>query len=308
MNKLDKVMAKTHRNERTARILITACGICMALVPILIGLFLFFKGTVTFTQFHHSLTEFLFSGVWNPSDTAEGGGQVGAAIFLTGTLAVCLLSLVLSMPFSMATAIFMTEMTTPKVRRLLQPAVELFTGIPSVVYGFVGMTVLIPFLKSIFPMPFSFSLLAAGIVLAIMIFPTITTMTADALASVPKSWREASYGLGATRWETIAHVVLPAAKSGIATGVILGLTRAMGEALAVAMVIGQMKIFPTSLFMPASTLTTAISADMGGAMEGGEYNAALWSMALVLFILSFAFIYLIHHINEVSSLKGGRQG
>jgi phosphate transport system permease protein len=280
----------------------------MALVPILIGLFLFFKGTVTFTQFHHSLTEFLFSGVWNPSDTAEGGGQVGAAIFLTGTLAVCLLSLVLSMPFSMATAIFMTEMTTPKVRRLLQPAVELFTGIPSVVYGFVGMTVLIPFLKSIFPMPFSFSLLAAGIVLAIMIFPTITTMTADALASVPKSWREASYGLGATRWETIAHVVLPAAKSGIATGVILGLTRAMGEALAVAMVIGQMKIFPTSLFMPASTLTTAISADMGGAMEGGEYNAALWSMALVLFILSFAFIYLIHHINEVSSLKGGRQG
>ena len=306
MNKLDKVMAKTHRNERTARILITACGICMALVPILIGLFLFFKGTVTFTQFHHSLTEFLFSGVWNPSDTAEGGGQVGAAIFLTGTLAVCLLSLVLSMPFSMATAIFMTEMTTPKVRRLLQPAVELFTGIPSVVYGFVGMTVLIPFLKSIFPMPFSFSLLAAGIVLAIMIFPTITTMTADALASVPKSWREASYGLGATRWETIAHVVLPAAKSGIATGVILGLTRAMGEALAVAMVIGQMKIFPTSLFMPASTLTTAISADMGGAMEGGEYNAALWSMALVLFILSFAFIFLIHHINEVSSLKGGR--
>ena len=308
MNKLDKVMAKTHRNERTARILITACGICMALVPILIGLFLFFKGTVTFTQFHHSLTEFLFSGVWNPSDTAEGGGQVGAAIFLTGTLAVCLLSLVLSMPFSMATAIFMTEMTTPKVRRLLQPAVELFTGIPSVVYGFVGMTVLIPFLKSIFPMPFSFSLLAAGIVLAIMIFPTITTMTADALASVPKSWREASYGLGATRWETIAHVVLPAAKSGIATGVILGLTRAMGEALAVAMVIGQMKIFPTSLFMPASTLTTAISADMGGAMEGGEYNAALWSMALVLFILSFAFIYLIHHINEVSSLKAGRHG
>ncbi|XOQ52213.1 MAG: Phosphate transport system permease protein [Succiniclasticum sp.] len=306
MNKLDKVMAKTHRNERTARILITACGICMALVPILIGLFLFFKGTVTFTQFHHSLTEFLFSGVWNPSDTAEGGGQVGAAIFLTGTLAVCLLSLVLSMPFSMATAIFMTEMTTPKVRRLLQPAVELFTGIPSVVYGFVGMTVLIPFLKSIFPMPFSFSLLAAGIVLAIMIFPTITTMTADALASVPKSWREASYGLGATRWETIAHVVLPAAKGGIATGVILGLTRAMGEALAVAMVIGQMKIFPTSLFMPASTLTTAISADMGGAMEGGEYNAALWSMALVLFILSFAFIFLIHHINEVSSLKGGR--
>ena len=126
------------------------------------------------------------------------------------------------------------------------------------------MTVLIPALRHIFPMPFGFSVLAAGIVLAVMIFPTITTMAADAMAAVPKSWREASYGLGATRWETIAHVVLPAAKSGIFTGIILGLARALGEALAVAMVIGQMKVFPTSLFLPASTLTTAISADMGG--------------------------------------------
>ena len=228
-------------------------------------------------------------------------------MFITGSLAVCLLSLILTLPFSMAAAIFMTEIATPKARRLLQPAIELFTGIPSVVYGFVGLTVLIPFLKSIFPMPFSFSLLAAGIVLAIMIFPTITTMSADALAAVPKSWREASYGLGATRWETIAHVVIPAAKGGIATGIILGLARAMGEALAVAMVIGQMKVFPKSLFLPASTLTTAISADMGGAMEGGEYNAGLWTMALLLFLLSFAFIFLIHYINDLSTLKGEKK-
>ena len=168
------------------------------------------------------------------------------------------------------------------------------------------MTVLIPFLRSIFPMPFGFSVLAAGIVLAIMIFPTITTMAADAMAAVPKAWREASYGLDATRWETIAHVVLPAAKGGIFTGIILGLARALGEALAVAMVIGQMKVFPTSLFLPASTLTTAISADMGGAMEGGEYSAALWTMALILFLLSFLFIFLIHQLNAASSLKGGK--
>ena len=307
MNQLQKAIAKAHRNDRTAKILITACGVCMALVPILIGLFLFYRGTDTFTLFHHSLTEFLFSGEWNPGDTAEGGGKVGAAMFITGSLAVCLLSLIQTLPISMAAAIFMTEIATPKARRLLQPAIELFTGIPSVVYGFVGLTVLIPFLKSIFPMPFSFSLLAAGIVLAIMIFPTITTMSADALAAVPKSWREASYGLGATRWETIAHVVIPAAKGGIATGIILGLARAMGEALAVAMVIGQMKVFPKSLFLPASTLTTAISADMGGAMEGGEYNAGLWTMALLLFLLSFAFIFLIHYINDLSTLKGEKK-
>lgn len=307
MNGLQKAIAKAHRNDRAAKILMTACGICVTLVPILIGLFLFYRGTDTFTLFSHSLTEFLFSGVWNPSDTAEGGGKVGAAMFITGSLAVCLLSLLLTLPFSMAAALFMTEIATPQVRRLLQPVIELFTGIPSVVYGFVGLTVLIPFLKSLFPMPFSFSLLAAGIVLAIMIFPTITTMSADALASVPQSWREASYGLGATRWETIAHVVIPAAKGGIATGIILGLARAMGEALAVAMVIGQMKVFPTSFFLPASTLTTAISADMGGAMEGSEYNAGLWTMALLLFLLSFAFIFLIHYIHDLATRKGEKK-
>lgn len=306
MNAIETVVQRAHRNEKAAKTFITICGIGMALVPLLIGAFLFIKGTDTFFTFGHSVTEFLFSGQWKPSDTAEGGGQVGAAMFLTGSLVTCLLSLIISLPFSLASSIYMTEIATPQRRRFIQPAIELFTGIPSVVYGFVGMTVLIPALRHIFPMPFGFSVLAAGIVLAIMIFPTITTMAADAMAAVPKSWREASYGLGATRWETIAHVVLPAAKSGIFTGIILGLARALGEALAVAMVIGQMKVFPTSLFLPASTLTTAISADMGGAMEGGEYNAALWTMALVLFLLSFLFIFVIHQINAASELKGGR--
>ena len=300
MKAIDTVVQKAHRNEKAARTFITICGIGMALVPLLIGAFLFIKGTDTFFTFGHSVTEFLFSSQWKPSDTAEGGGQVGAAMFLTGSLVTCALALLISLPFSMASSIYMTEIATPRRRRLIQPAIELFTGIPSVVYGFVGMTVLIPALRKLFPMPFGFS------VLAIMIFPTITTMAADAMAAVPKSWREASYGLGATRWETIAHVVLPAAKSGIFTGIILGLARALGEALAVAMVIGQMKVFPTSLFLPASTLTTAISADMGGAMEGGEYNAALWTMALVLFLLSFLFIFIIHQINAASDLKGGR--
>ena len=120
----------------------------------------------------------------------------------------------------------------------------MFTGIPSVIYGWVGLTVLVPFLRKIFPMPFGFSVLAAALVLAVMIFPVITTMAADAMLAVPKSWRDASYGLGATRWETIRNVILSAAQRGIFTGVVLGLARALGEALAVAMVIGQMKRFP----------------------------------------------------------------
>ena len=187
MKAIDTVVQKAHRNEKAARTFITICGIGMALVPLLIGAFLFIKGTDTFFTFGHSVTEFLFSGQWKPSDTAEGGGQVGAAMFLTGSLVTCALALLISLPFSMASSIYMTEIATPRRRRLIQPAIELFTGIPSVVYGFVGMTVLIPALRKLFPMPFGFSVLAAGIVLAIMIFPTITTMAADAMAAVPKS-------------------------------------------------------------------------------------------------------------------------
>mgnify|MGYP003054903321 CR=1 FL=1 len=177
MNAIETVVQRAHRNEKAAKTFITICGIGMALVPLLIGAFLFIKGTDTFFTFGHSVTEFLFSG-----------GQVGAAMFLAGSLVTCLLSLIISLPFSLASSIYMTEIATPQRRRLIQPAIELFTGIPSVVYGFVGMTVLIPALRHIFPMPFGFSVLAAGIVLAIMIFPTITTMAADAMAAVPKSW------------------------------------------------------------------------------------------------------------------------
>ena len=188
MNAIETVVQRAHRNEKAAKTFITICGIGMALVPLLIGAFLFIKGTDTFFTFGHSVTEFLFSGQWKPSDTAEGGGQVGAAMFLAGSLVTCLLSLIISLPFSLASSIYMTEIATPQRRRLIQPAIELFTGIPSVVYGFVGMTVLIPALRHIFPMPFGFSVLAAGIVLAIMIFPTITTMAADAMAAVPQRY------------------------------------------------------------------------------------------------------------------------
>ena len=304
MSFLELAAKRAHRNERAAKLVISLCGIGAALVPFLIGGFLFIKGSDTFLQFGHGIAEFLFSGQWSPSDTVTGGGAVGAGMFLSGSLVICLLALLMALPFSMTTAIFMTEIASPRVRRLIQPAVELFTGIPSVVYGWIGLTVLIPFLRHFFTMPFGFSVLAASIVLAVMIFPTITTMSADALAAVPKSWREASYGLGATRWETIAHVVIPAARGGIFTGIILGLARALGEALAVAMVVGQMKVFPASLLLPASTLTTVIASDMGGAMEGGEYSAALWTMALILFLISFAFIYFIHRINN-TAIKGG---
>ena len=292
--KVTQKLVQVHRKETLSQSVITACGIAAALLPFLMAAFLLVKGSGTFWDFGHSITEFLFSAQWKPSDTMEGGGQVGAAMFISGSLVTCFLSLVFALPVSLAAAIYMSEMASPAVQRLIRPGVEMFTGIPSVIYGWVGLTVLVPFLRKIFPMPFGFSVLAASLVLAVMIFPVITTMAADAMLAVPKSWRDASYGLGATRWETIRNVILPAAQRGIFTGVVLGLARALGEALAVAMVIGQMKRFPTSLFMPASTMTTVIANDMGGAMEGGEYSAALWTLGLLLFVISFILIFIIH--------------
>jgi phosphate transport system permease protein len=201
------------------------------------------------------------------------------------------------LPFAIGSAVYMTEISPKIGEKFFRPATEIYVSIPSVVYGWFGMTKIVPLIKKIFhPTMGGFSVLAASIVLAIMIFPTITTVSADAIKSVPNSYREGAYGLGATRWQTIGKVVLPAASGGILTGVILGLARAIGEALAVAMVIGKTRAFATSLLSPTSNLTSEIAADMGNTAQGGEFNLALWTMALLLFIISIILIVLIHKL------------
>ena len=300
---MQQVNTSAYRQDTLWRYIISGCGLALIVLTIAIGAFLCYKGVGTFTTYNHSISEFLFSADWAPSDSAEGGGKVGAAIFIFGSVITCALALAIATPFSLATAIFMTEISPELGKRFVQPAVEIFVGIPSVVYGWIGLTILVPLIKNIFNLRFGFSVLAAGIVLAVMIFPTITSLAADALRSIPKSYRAASYGLGATRWQTIAKVVVPAAVTGLMTAVILGLARAFGEALAVAMVIGKMRAFPSSLLAPTNNLTAAIAADMGGAMEGSEYNIALWTMALLLFIISLPCIFAIHFLTA----KGGKQ-
>jgi phosphate transport system permease protein len=167
-----------------------------------------------------------------------------------------------------------------------------------VVYGWVGLTVLVPFIADIFKLPYGFSVLAGGIVLAVMIFPTITSVSTDAIRNVPPEYREASYALGSTRWQMIWRVILPSAVPGILTGVVLGLARAFGEALAVAMVIGRMDRFPQGILSATNNLTSKITADMGNTTSGTEWNDALWSMALLLFVISFLFIVLIRIIGR----------
>ena len=290
------------------RALATACGIFVIALTIIIGAFLVYKGSDTFLKFGHTLWEFLGSAEGNPADNADGGGAAGALIFISGSLAVCGLALAIATPFALGSAIFMTEISKKFGERFYKPVVEIFAGIPSVVYGWVGLTVLIPFIKTVFDRQVGHSVLAAGIVLAVMIFPTITTVSADAIRSVSEDYKRAAYGLGSTRWQTIYKVVIPAAGPGIISGIILGLARAFGEALAVAMVIGQTTAMPSGIFSQTKTLTTEIAAQMGNAMEGGEMKSALWTMAVLLFIISLVFISLIHYFsNKKAGEKGGSE-
>ncbi len=286
------------RKEYAGRTVVTIFGVFMIAVTFAIGIFLSAKGIGTFVQYQHSVSEFLFSSNWSPADDFIGGGHVGTAIFIVGSLATCGLALVIAVPFSLGSAIFITEIAPGFGKKFFRPAIEIFVGIPSVVYGWVGLSILVPTIRTVFHQPMGYGVLASAIVLAVMIFPSITTVAADAIQSVPDSYREAAYGMGSTRWQTIYRVVVPNARSGILTGIILGLARAFGEALAVAMVIGQMKAFPKSIFSPTSNLTATIASNMGGAAEGGEYNTALWTMALLLFLISLLFIFLIHLISS----------
>lgn len=278
----------------------TICGAAIIALTIIIGIFLVYRGSESFTKGGHTLAEFLFSSEWQPLDSpGTFGGKIGSGIYIWGTIITCALGLLITLPFAIGAAIFLTEISPKLGKSLFRPAVEIYVGIPSVVYGWVGMTVLVPWIRDTFhATKGGYSVLAAAIVLAVMIFPTITTVSADAINSVSNDYREAAYGLGSTKWQCIHKVVIPAARSGIFVGVILGLARALGEALAVSMVIGNMRAFPADILSPTISLTTTIASDMGNTSNNGEYNLALWSMALLLFIISMLLIFLIHHISK----------
>lgn len=302
-------MNRTVRKEKTWRAIVTICGIMIIALTLAIGGFLIIKGTGTFTKYGHSVWEFLFSSQWSPMDGANAhGGQVGAAIYIAGSFMTCALGLLIALPFSIAAAVFITVIAPRAGAKVFQPVIEIFVGIPSVVYGWIGLTVLVPFIKKVFHAPMGgFSVLAAAIVLAVMIFPTITTVSADAIRSVPYDYSTAAYGLGATRWQVIHAIILPAAKTGIFTGVILGLSRALGEALAVAMVIGKTRAFPENILYPTTNLTSALASDMGNTADGGEYNLALWSMALLLYLISLLTITVIHVLSNHKEKADSRE-
>jgi phosphate transport system permease protein len=289
------------RSEMLGRLLTTGAAALAIISTITIVFFISTKGLATFFANDVSIKDFLLSTHWFPDRLPEDGGpQVGVLVFILGSLIVSLLAVLLSAPLSVACAVFIAEIAPNWGQRVLQPAIEILAGIPSVVYGYIGLSVLVPFIRNHIG-GLGFSVLAGFLVLTVMILPTIVSISTDSLRALPGEWKEAAYALGSTRWQAIRLVLLPAARSGLLTGIVLGLARAFGEALAVQMVIGNTRKIPGSILDPVITLTSAITMDMGNTPMGSLWNNSLWSMGLLLLIMSFFFIVIIRFI----ALKGG---
>ncbi|MHB8961235.1 MAG: phosphate ABC transporter permease subunit PstC, partial [Candidatus Limnocylindrales bacterium] len=271
-------------------------GVIVAIVLLLL-VFITWNGVQLFVASGVPLAE-IFSPTWQP-DAGSGPTSFGLLPFITGTLGVMAVAAVIATPLSVGLALFMAEVAPTWARRITQPAMEVFVGIPSVVYGWLGLTLLVPYLRTNLQglgFTLGFSWFAGSLVLALMILPTITSISYDAFLVVPRDMRAASMALGTTRWQAIRHVVLPAAATGIATAVVMGMMRAAGEALAVQMVIGNRPVMPTGLTAPMTTLTSQITLDMGNTVAGEPWNQALWTMGLVLLVISFTFVVIVRRL------------
>ncbi|MEJ2642045.1 MAG: phosphate ABC transporter permease subunit PstC [Desulfosarcinaceae bacterium] len=263
------------------------------LILALISLFLFTEGLPIFGKV--SVTDFLFGQYWYP--TADPP-DFGIFPLIMGSFAVTALASVVAIPLGVMTAVYLAEIATARVREIIKPIVELLAALPSVVIGFFGMVVVAPFLQDTFDLATGLNIFNAGIMLAFMSIPTICSISEDAIFSVPNNLREASLARGATQWETILRVVLPASISGISTGVILGMSRAIGETMVVLMVAGGAGMIPTSIFDPVRPLPASIAAEMAEAPFRGDHYHALFAIGIVLFIFTFIFNIVADYISH----------
>jgi phosphate transport system permease protein len=227
---------------------------------------------------------FLLGKEWFP--TSSPAVQLGVLPLILGTLYVSIIAILIALPIGLATAIYIAEVAHPTIRAIYKPVIELLAGIPSVVYGFFGLIVIVPLIQKVFNLPVGESGLAGAIVLAIMALPTIITVTEDALRNTPLEMKEASFALGASHWQTIYKVVIPYSASGISAAAILGIGRAIGETMAVLMVTGNAAVMPHSLLEPLRTIPATIAAELGEAPANGIHYKALFGLGCVLFIIT----------------------
>ncbi len=279
------------------------------IVVIFILLFLLRDGYVIFEMV--GILSFLTGATWAPTAVEP---LYGIFPLIIGTLFVTLGAMIFAVPLSIGCAIYISELASPRIKQVLKPAVELLAGIPSVVYGFFGLVVLTNFVRVTFDLPTGETWLAASVLLGIMALPTIISVSEDAISSVPHEYKEGSLAIGATRWQTISQVLVPAALSGIAAAIILGVGRAIGETMAVLMVAGNAAIIPEpfwNILSPLRTLTATLGIEMGEVSVGGDHYSALFGVAIVLLIITL-FINLtagaiLRHLKEARTQKTSKK-
>lgn len=241
-----------------------------------------------------SVKEFITGVEWYP--TSQPAAVYGAWPLILGTLWVSFGAILLALPIGLITALYMAEVAGQRFRNILKPVVELLAGIPSVVYGFFGLVVLVPLIQKIFKLDVGETALAGSIILAIMSLPTIITIAEDAIRTTPRALKEASLALGASHWQTLVRVTIPYAKSGIIAAVILGIGRAVGETMAVLMVTGNASVVPRTFLEPVRTIPATIAAELGEAPFGGTHFKALFALGIILFIMTFIFNMLVETV------------
>ncbi len=269
------------------------------LVLFLIMLFLFIEGLPIFKVV--SVPDFVFGNAWYPTDDPA---DFGILPMIAASFSVTFLSSLLAIPLGIMTAIYLAEIASPRMRSIVKPFVEMLQALPSVVIGFFGMVVVAPLLQHWFDIPTGLNMFNASIMLAFMAVPTITSISEDAIFSVPNELREASLALGANKWQTIANVVLPASLTGISTAVILGMARSIGETMVVLMVAGGAAMIPTSIFNPVRPMPASIAAEMAEAPFQSDHYYALFATGMVLFLFTLMFNILAAYFAEKKKQVG----
>ena len=275
---------KRNTTEKAMRAFFFSVATASIAILFMIMLFLFMEGLPIFQEV--SVSDFLFGIYWYPtSDPAD----FGIFPLIIASLAVTALSSAIAIPLGVMTAVYLAELASKRVAEIVKPLVELLAALPSVVIGFFGMVIVAPFLQNVFNLPTGLNMFNAALMLAFMSIPTITSISEDAIYSVPTALKEGSMALGATHWETLLRVILPASISGIATAVILGMSRAIGETMVVLMVAGGAAMIPGSIFDPVRPMPASIAAEMAEAPFRGDHYYALFATGIVLFLFTLLF-------------------
>ena len=271
--------------EKALELLIRLCGISAIVFVLSIFYFVFAQAAPIFGDSEFSVTEFLFSTKWYP--TSETNIRYGVFALIVGTFSVTALAMLIAVPFGLGAAVFVSEFCGPKLKETLKIVIELLAAIPSVVWGFIGLTIMNKLIIQLTGAPVGLNVLNGGLILALMSVPIIVSIGEDALKAVPDSYREAGIALGATRWQLVYKVLLPAAKTGLLAAVLLGVGRAVGETMAVLMATGHAVNIPTSILDSVRTLTATIAAELGETEKDSGHYQVLFMIGVLLFSITF---------------------